>query len=211
MLAVAWPVIKLCFSSEEEFLSKIENLGMMAYVALFIIQVLQVVIAIIPGGVVQFAAGFMSEWTWVGILVCIAGVYVGQVIIFKLVRRFGRSLVEAVADNETIKKWDFIHNQKKLELITFILYVIPGLPKDVLCYLFPLTPIKEERFMVISTLGRIPAIASSVYAAEYLRKGDYITAAIIWTVILVVSVVATYITSKILSRNKDKNENTATD
>ncbi len=203
--ALAYPVIKtFSLNAEKELMMNMDRLGILGYAALYLMQVLQVVIAIIPGGVVQFAAGFMANFTWLGILICLAGVYTGQVIIFRLVRRFGHNLVDAVADGEKLKKWNFIRNQKKLELITFILFVIPGMPKDLFCYIFPLTTINEERFMLISVIARIPAVVSSVYAAEYLRNGEYIKAAVIWGIILGISIIAIAITSKLLAGRKSK-------
>lgn len=197
-------IISFTESAEKELLLNIESMGVLGYVALYVMQVLQVVIAIIPGGVVQFMAGYMSDMTWLGMLICIAGVYTGQLIIFRLVRRFGHNLVEAVADGEKLKKWSFIRNEKKLELITFILFVIPGMPKDLFCYMFPLTTIDEDRFMIISVISRIPAVASSILAADYLRSGQYITAGIIWGVITLVSVGAIITANALLSKHKNK-------
>jgi len=203
--AVALPVIiSFTTNAEQELLDNMDRLGIFGYLALFVMQVLQVVIAIIPGGVVQFAAGFMSDMTWLGILVCLAGVYTGQLIIFRLVRRFGHNLVEAVAGGEKLKRWNFIRNEKKLELLTFILFVIPGLPKDLFCYVFPLSPINEDRFMLISVIARVPAVISSVYAADYFRNGQYIKAAVIWGVILLISMVAIAVVSKLMSKRKGK-------
>jgi len=204
---LVYPVVmSFATNAEKELLSNMDRLGIFGYVALFIMQVLQVVIAIIPGGVVQFAAGFMADMTWLGIIVCLAGVYAGQLIIFRLVRRFGHNLVDAVADGEKLKRWSFIRNQKKLELITFILFVIPGMPKDLFCYIFPLTTINEDRFMIISVIARIPAVASSIYAADYLRSGQYIKAAVIWGIILLVSMVAIAITSQLMTKYRSKGE-----
>ncbi len=181
-------------------------MGVFGFVAIFAMQILQVVVAVIPGAIVQFAAGYMYS-PWLGLLICLAGVYTGQLIVFRLVRRFGHNLVEAVSDGEKLQKWSFIRNEKKLELIAFILFVIPGMPKDLLCYIFPLTTIEEKRFMVISVIARIPAIITSIYAADYIYDGDYIKAGIIWGIVMLISGGAILVSSVLMKKHKSKSIN----
>lgn len=201
---LVYPLVKsFNDAAQAEFRHYVDNMGVFGFAAIFAMQVLQVVVAVIPGAIVQFAAGYMYS-PWLGLAICLAGVYTGQVIVFRLVRRFGHNLVEAVSDGEKLKKWSFIRNEKKLELIAFILFVIPGTPKDLFCYIFPLTAIEEKRFMIISVIGRIPAIITSIYAADYIYDGDYIKAGIIWGIVMLVSGGAIIAGSLIMKRHKSR-------
>lgn len=207
MAVFVFPIVKYFIVTPQAQLREyVQEMDAWGYVAIYLFQVLQVVIAIIPGGVVQFVAGY-AYTPWIGFAICMAGVYTGQLIIFRLVRRFGHNLVEAVSGGEKLKKWNFIRNEKKLELLTFILYVIPGSPKDLLCYIFPLSTISEQNFMVISIIARIPAALTSILAAGYIYEKDYVPAATIWGITMLVSgiaiVVGRVITNKRRNKRKD--------
>lgn len=83
------------------------------------------------------------------------------VIIYNLVKKFGRPLVNAFVSEEKFKKFKFLHDEKKLELIVFIILMIPGTPKDVITYMTSLTDIKPFRFYLLATIARIPAVTSA--------------------------------------------------
>jgi len=100
------------------------------------LQALQVVAAPIPGEVTGFAGGILFGTFW-GIIYSTIGLTLGSWIAFMLARTAGRPLVERVVSPETIKRYDYIMKHKGL-FLAFLLFLIPGFPKDYLCYLLGL-------------------------------------------------------------------------
>ena len=125
-------------------------------------------------------------------------------LIFWLVRKIGRQFVYDFSDEEKIKKIEnnkIFQNPKKIELIIFILFLVPGTPKDLLTYLSGLLPIKIRRFLAISTIARIPSIVTSTIAGANIAVGDWKKAIILYGIIVAVVLLFLYIFNKF---DKDK-------
>jgi uncharacterized membrane protein YdjX (TVP38/TMEM64 family) len=102
-----------------------------------------------------------------------------------------------------LEKYRFVNNEKKLRAITFLLYFIPGTPKDLLSYVIPLTKMKLKDFLIISTIARIPSVLSSTFAGAAFGKGDIIKMIIIYAAIIVVSVTGILLHNKFFSKRSD--------
>lgn len=137
-----------------------------------LLQVLQVVAAAIPGEVIQLAGGYIYG-IWLGTLYSLAGILLGSVIVFYISRLLGYSIVKAFVSQKNLEKLNFIMNSSKSEIAMFILFLIPGMPKDILTYIAGLTPVKPVRFFVIITAGRLPALFASSCIGYSAGKGDY--------------------------------------
>jgi len=123
-------------------------------VSIFIgLQVLQVVFAPIPGEVTGFVGGILFGTLW-GIVYSTIGLTLGSWIAFALAKIVGRPLVESVVNPETIRQYDYVMKHKGL-LLAFLMFIIPGFPKDYLCYLLGLGHMGHGAFLLISTLGRL--------------------------------------------------------
>lgn len=143
------------------------------------IMALQVVISLIPGGVVEIAAG-TCYGGFVGGLLCLAGAAVGSSLVFLLVRRFGLPLVEAFVSREKIASLSFLQNTDRVYGLLFLLYLIPGTPKDVFNYVVGLLPINLRSFLLLSTLARAPAIFATTFCGDALIAGDYLQAGLVF-------------------------------
>lgn len=150
-------------------------------------QILQVVVALVPGGVIQILGGVLFGKIW-GTILCFAGILMGTALVFYVVRRFGMPVVEAFIDRRGIKKFEFLNDTKKLELTVFILFLIPGMPKDVLAYIVPLTKIKPASYFILSTVGRLPAIVLSTVFGATLSDGNLLSAAVIFIIVAIFGV-----------------------
>ena len=109
--------------------------------------------------------------------------------IFFLVRKFGRKFVYDFCDKEKVKKIEnhkLFQNPKKIEMIMFILFLIPGTPKDLLVYIAGLLPIKPLKFIVISTFARFPSVISSTLAGENLAVGDWKMGLILYAIVFAI-------------------------
>jgi uncharacterized membrane protein YdjX (TVP38/TMEM64 family) len=195
--------------SREHFKQDIYQKGVMGWFTMLGIQILQVVVALIPGEPIEVLAG-ITYGTFGGLATCLIGSLIGTVAIFYAVRWLGHSLVQMFIENEKISKLKFLQNSKRLELITLILFFIPGTPKDVLTYVAGLTPIKPLRFFLISTFARIPSVITSTYAGSTLGEGHIWQFVIIYGVTAIVAVIGIIIYNKILkkmNRQDEENEN----
>jgi uncharacterized membrane protein YdjX (TVP38/TMEM64 family) len=117
------------------------------------LQALQVIAAPVPGEATGFVGGmfFGTEW---GILYSTIGLTLGSWIAFLLARLAGRPLVEMVVKVETIKRYDYVMKHKGL-FLAFLMFLIPGFPKDILCYLLGLGHMGQRDFLLVSTTGRL--------------------------------------------------------
>lgn len=147
--------------------------------ALVGIMVLQVIISLIPGGVVELAAGYCYGGIG-GAVICLLGAAIGSAIVFMLVRKFGVKLAEAFISREKIMSLSFISDAKRLNMLIFILYLIPGTPKDVFNYFVGLTPIKLSTFLFICVVARTPAILATTVCGDALVNGEYLKAALVF-------------------------------
>jgi uncharacterized membrane protein YdjX (TVP38/TMEM64 family) len=156
----------------ERFSVWVEGLGFKGMAILLGIQILQIVLAFIPGGPVELAAG-AAYGAWGGFAICILGCAIATAGIFLAVRTFGAPLAQWFSGKELTGKYAFLRNTKKLSLALFILYLIPGIPKDALTYIVPLGTIKLRRFLIISTGARVPAILASTMLGSSMLRGHW--------------------------------------
>ena len=155
--------------------------------ALVGIMAVQVIISLIPGGVVEIAAGTCCGG-FMGGVICLLGAFLGSAIVFALVRRFGVGLAEAFISREKLASLAFLQNTERLTAVLFLLYLIPGTPKDIFNYFVGLTPVNMSRFLLVSTLARAPAIFATTFCGDALIRGEYLTAALVFAVTAVCSV-----------------------
>jgi uncharacterized membrane protein YdjX (TVP38/TMEM64 family) len=117
------------------------------------LQVLQVVAAPVPGEVTGFVGGLFFGPFW-GVLLSTIGLTLGSWLAFVLARFAGRPLVETFVNPETIKRYDYVMKHKGM-FLAFLMFLIPGFPKDLLCYLLGLGHMRQRDFLIVSTIGRL--------------------------------------------------------
>lgn len=202
------PLGKLISSEEgrlelERIVSEDFVLGVIIYLLL---MVLQIVVAILPGGVVQILGGVLFGGI-IGTLLCISGVILGTCSVYYLVKAFGKPLIDSFFDEKIVSKYSFLQDSKKLELVVFILFLIPGIPKDLLTYIAPLTKIKFSTFLVLSTLARIPAVILSTVFGSSLGDGNYVTMIIVFLVVALIGIIGILYKDMWLERLKNLKRN----
>lgn len=162
----------------------IESYGHFGVLMFILLQVTQVVIFFIPGEVTQAAGGYIFG-TFLGTLYSIIGINLGSAVLFFGTRKFGNSLVDKVVPEKLKRPFEKLLNAKKINLIVFLIYLIPGIPKDSSVFLCALSRITFKDFLIYSTLGRMPALViSSFYGANIATGNMHII--IILSVIMVV-------------------------
>ena len=142
------------YQDHQEFKKVISSYGAYAPLAYILLQVLQVVIAPVPGGAIEFLGGVLFG-VKAGFIYSIIGLTLGSWLAFSLARIFEKVAVEKFVSEQTRKKFDYLVEHEGV-ILSFILFLIPGFPKDALCYILGLTPMHLGIFLIISTIGRIP-------------------------------------------------------
>jgi uncharacterized membrane protein YdjX (TVP38/TMEM64 family) len=107
------------------------------------------------------------------------GILFGSVIAFYISRVLGFHLIKTFIPQPKIKKFNFIVNNPKAEIALFLLFLIPGIPKDVLVYITGLTPIKPQNLIIVSVVARFPGILASSYIGAHIQQKDYIPVVIV--------------------------------
>jgi uncharacterized membrane protein YdjX (TVP38/TMEM64 family) len=170
----------------ERTVNNIREQGAMGVVTLLLLQFLQIVVAFIPGEVVQVAAGMLYGPFW-GALLVLVGCVISSAVIYTLVHRLGAPFVQGMIGEKNMAKFRSFEESGKLNVIVFILFLIPGLPKDTFTYLVPLTDMKLGTFLALTTVGRIPGVLVSTFAAAGLATGDYMQSAILFAIAAVIA------------------------
>lgn len=169
------PELAVLFSRRGELKELVESMGAAGIGLFILLQVLQVVVAAIPGEPVQIAGGYLFG-TLQGTAYLVAGGAVGSIIVFYASRLLGYGLVKAFAPAKQLERFYRLLNNPKSEITMLVLFLIPGIPKDVLTYLAGLTPVRPGRFLAIAMAGRLPAMAASCYIGANLQSENYAVA-----------------------------------
>ena len=167
-------------------------------------QCLQTVFAIIPGEPLEIASGVLFG-SIKGCLLCLIGSLSGTVCVYFLVKKFGKSLIDKIVGSEKVNKLKFLHDEKKLDWIVFLLFFIPGTPKDILTYFVPLTKMKPLNFFLISTIARIPSVVSSTVVGGNISSGNYFFSIIVFGITAIISTIGFLIHNYILKRKSEEN------
>lgn len=211
-VAVFWfvgrPLMQFA-SQPQAFRNWVEVHGVWGKVAFVGMVVLQIVVAIIPGEPLEIGAGY-AFGAWQGTLLCMLGVVIGSALVYGFVRFFGRKAVEVFFPREKIDSIKLLQDPKRLNLLVFIAFFIPGTPKDLLSYLVGLTRMRFATWLAISGLARIPSIITSTIGGDALGVQNYHFAIVVFVCTLVMSAVGLLVFNhfyKIKGENVPKKNN----
>ncbi len=185
MVLIGPPMLRF-FNDPQAFRSWVDSHGIWGRVAFVGMMALQVVIALIPGEPLEIGAGY-AFGAVEGTLLCLAGTTLGSLLVFAFVRKLGLKAVEPFFSREEIEKMPFFQNPKRLELLAFILFFIPGTPKDVMTWAIGLTPIRLSHWLLITTVARLPSIVRSAAGGAALGTRQYILAVAVFAITALVS------------------------
>jgi len=136
-------------------------------------QVVQIVICIIPGQVIQIAAGYLYGFL-TGYFLSIAGIAIGTFCTFYLARILGKDALHILFGKSKFTKMVGRLNSRRALIIIFIIYVIPGLPKDLAGYAAGMSKMKFPPFLFLSLAGRTPALMGSILLGSMAEDENYI-------------------------------------
>lgn len=182
---VGTPLVQFA-SNPAAFREWVNSHGPYSRIAFVGMTVFQIIIAVVPGEPFELAAGY-AFGAWEGTALCIVSCIIGSFLTFMLVRRFGVKLLRVFFSEEQIESVSFLKSSPKRDILFFIVYMLPGTPKDLLGYFAGLTDIRLARWMLICSLGRLPSVVTSTVGGNYLGRSDYRLAIWVFALTLVLS------------------------
>jgi len=164
--------IYLAFLDRKRLAEFIESYGNFSPLIFIILQVFQVLFAPIPGEVSGFLGGFLYG-NFFGLLYSTIGLSLGSWLAFVFARWAGQPLIERIVDPKILQRFDYLMSHKGT-WIAFLLFLIPGFPKDYLCYLLGLGHMEVRTFLVISIVGRLLGTAMLTFQGHLAREKNYL-------------------------------------
>jgi len=141
------------FLDREKLSQFLTSHGPLSVLLFILIQMAQVVISPLPGDVTGLIGGYLYG-TVLGTVYSTIGLTIGSWLAFALARTFGMPFVERLIRPSTIRRYDSFLEHRGL-FISFVFFLIPGFPKDTLCYILGLSHMRTRHFLIISTGGRL--------------------------------------------------------
>ena len=159
------------FLNKDKMTIFLDSLGPLSFIGFIFLQASQVIISPIPGEVTGIIGGFLYG-KFLGILLSTIGLTIGSWTAFSLSRWLGGPFVERFVRKETMNRYDYLLHHKGAFLV-FLLFLIPGFPKDLLCYILGLGHLSTKEFLVISTVGRFMGTVLLTLGGDYIRHHQY--------------------------------------
>lgn len=203
IIIAIWPYISVVFEEGgiQKLIEESDDAGFVGVLLIEAVQFLQIVIAFIPGEVVQITAG-MLYGPWWGALIILIGCIVSSAFVFLLVHKLGAPFVHDMVPAKYLDKFKEFEHSKRFYAVVFILFLIPGLPKDIFTYITPLSDMRFRTFLLITNTARIPGIVLSTYAADGLVEGNVWQSVALFIALALIAGIALIIFNRIVNRKK---------
>jgi uncharacterized membrane protein YdjX (TVP38/TMEM64 family) len=176
------------YSNSDKLSKFLQSLGPYSPAVFVLLQILQVAAAPFPGELTGVVGGYVYGET-MGFVLSTVGLTIGSWVAFELASILGRPFVERFVSQEVLRKFDFLTTNTGAT-ICFLLFLIPGFPKDYLCYLLGLSRMKLGTFLIVSIIGRMPGTYLLTIQGAKFRNQEYYTVAIVGAVSAVILLLA---------------------
>jgi len=186
----------------ETFRTFIQSTGIWSRLIFIGIMALQTVVALIPGEPLEIAAGYCFGGME-GLLLCLAGTAFGSALVLLFAKKWGVRWVEIFVPQEKLENLAFLKKEKRLQAVVFLLFLIPGTPKDLLTYFVGLTPLRLQSFLIITTIARIPSVITSTMSGSALGSEKYLTALLVLGITAIVSLIGIGIYRRFIQNKRE--------
>lgn len=176
-LILWWRPIYDFLSDPEQVGAWVEQLGAWGPVAIIMLEMIQALLAPIPGQAIEAVSGYLYG-PWLGTLYPMIGMIIGSSIVFLLSRRFGRPLVIRLIGKQSMARMDDLVRRGGA-LFFFLIWLLPFAPDDLACVAAGLTPMPFRQFIILMTLGRLPGVFVSVLVGANVARIP-----LVWWVVL---------------------------
>jgi uncharacterized membrane protein YdjX (TVP38/TMEM64 family) len=167
-IASWWERLSTLFTSPEEFRAWVESFGAWGPLVYVAAQALQVILAPVPGTLFP-PVGALAFGPWQAMALSLVGLALGSAAVFLAARRWGRPWAERLVGHDVIIRYQNLMTARG-GLLLWVIFLFPLLPDDAVCALAGLSGLSFPRFMIIATLGRVPAVAAGVFAMAGLEE-----------------------------------------
>lgn len=188
----------LLFKDPYKLKKIIMSYGKYSVLAFVILQILQVIAFFIPGEIVQISGGYIYGTLW-GSVLSLLGITTGSIIVYSISNFYGKPLINKIISKKDLRFFQRILNVGSINLIVFLLYLIPGIPKDALAYVCGISSISFVNFILYSTLGRLPGIFISAYFGAKIGSGNHSILIIIGILSILLFVIGIFKGEKMIS------------
>lgn len=154
-----------------------DRLGPLAPVVFIALQVLQVLIAPIPGQLTGVIGGNLFGAFW-GTVYSLIGLTIGSFLAIWLARAFGRRFVERFVKPDDLAKFDHLAEKSGLPVF-FLIFLLPALPDDAICFIAGLTKLPIPALVLMAFLGRLPGLLFLSLAGEQIESFAWLIVAVI--------------------------------
>ena len=159
-------------SDADRFKAWLDSYGNLGKIVFISVRALQTVVKIIPAEPLEIGSGY-AFGVWGGLFCCMIGTEIGSFVIVTITKLFGMKAVNLFVSEEKINSLGFLQNKEKLTTSLFIIYLIPGTPKDVITYLIGVTDYNIWKFLILTGFARIPSIITSTICGSLLGEKNY--------------------------------------
>lgn len=189
------------FENPQMFRDFVEKHYFWGILIMFMLFVVQVILALIPGGLLEIACGY-AFGSVVGSIVAVTGIMTGSALAIIFVRFFGRKFAELFYTKEKLESISFLKDKRKRNALVFLVFFIPGTPKDLLTYVVGLTDMSIPLYLLLTGIARTPAIVVSTIGGDALGLENYMHS--IWFLggLLIVSLLGIFCYQKIHKKDK---------
>jgi uncharacterized membrane protein YdjX (TVP38/TMEM64 family) len=158
------------FVSVDSFKAFVESTAYWGPLVFVVLQILQVLVFVLPGEIAQIAGGYLFGTLW-GTVLSVLGISLGSLLNFFLARNLGTRFVAKLFGQRRLDGFDVIRTSPRAAFAFFLLFLIPGLPKDLLCFVAGLSALRPLVFLGISMVGRFPGILGSAFMGSAAGEG----------------------------------------
>ena len=176
---------------------------LLSAIALVLICAVQVIVALIPGELVEIAAGY-AFGSVMGAFICLVCITLGSVTVILLTRKFGRRLVESLYPREKIDALPIINNPKRRNILTVLLFLIPGTPKDLITYAVGITDMSVPAYLLLATAARFPSIIMSTVGGHALGSDKFVYALVAFAISGALSLGGSFVYTRIIKKHRNK-------
>ena len=193
------PFIKY-INDSEKLRNFIDSFGALAPIAFILLSMIQILIPFIPGEPFELLAGYIFG-TLKGSVLCLIAGSISSIIIIVLVKKYKEKILHFFFKKTEINRIKFLKTKKSFVLYA-IIFIMPGTPKDLLCYLGGLSKYDLIPLLIVVTVGRIPSIITSTIPSAALGDKEYAFAIISYCVAIIICLIGYVIYNRIISKKE---------
>ena len=184
------------------FRAWIDSLGAWGEATFVGIRTAQTVFKFIPAEPLEVGSGY-AFGIWGGLFLCMLGTELGSAVILLLSKKYGMRFVSHFTDPEKLKEFSFLQDNRKLRPLLFLIYFIPGAPKDLLTYFVAFTDIRLWEYLLITTVARIASIITSTMCGAYFGEKNYLAAVLVYAATLALSGIGVLVYRRIMHKGAE--------